>query len=82
MTTDTKDIYIFFFKYIGKKGVFANGTGHEEIVKIITQKIFNNCFKSLFGEVDIQEFHGNKKELSSLLTEVELIPLLTSITAV
>lgn len=51
-------------------------------VKIITQEMFNNCSYSLFGKVDVQELHKNKEELSSLLTEVELIPLLTSITGV
>lgn len=48
-------------------------------MKIITKEIFN-CPCSLFRKVDIQELSKNKEELSSLLTEVELILLLTSIT--
>lgn len=51
-------------------------------VKIITHEMFNNCFNSVFGKVDIRELHKNKEELSRLLTEVELIPLLTSVPGV
>lgn len=51
-------------------------------VKIITQEIFNNCSCSLFGKVDVQELHKSREELSSMLSEAELIPLLMSITGV
>jgi len=51
-------------------------------VKKITQEMLNNCSHSPFGKVDVRKLHKNKEELSSLLTEVELIPLLTSVTGV
>lgn len=51
-------------------------------MKIMSQEMFNNCSYPLFGKADVEEFHTNKEELSSLLIEKELIPLLMSITGV
>lgn len=51
-------------------------------MKIVSQEMFSNYSYPLFGKADVQELHKNKEELSSLLIEKELIPLLMSITGV